>query len=100
MILRSIVTALFCGLLMQLVCSAPAQQIPAPAPPGEPVMLTLQNALERARQYSQQVYSARFAAQLAHEDTVQAKAALLPNASGLSQFIYTQPNGTPSGVFV
>src|ERR1035437_9759443 len=31
---------------------------------------------------------------------VQAKAALLPSVNGLSQFIYTQPNGTPSGVFV
>jgi outer membrane protein TolC len=31
---------------------------------------------------------------------VQAKAALLPNASWFNQFIYTQPNGTPSGVFI
>ena len=36
----------------------------------------------------------------AREDTVQAKAALLPNANGFSQFIYTQPNGLPSGIFV
>src|ERR1051326_2337238 len=28
------------------------------------------------------------------------KAALLPSLNGFSQFIYTQPNGTPSGVFV
>ena len=31
---------------------------------------------------------------------MQAKAALLPSAQGFSQFIYTQPNGTPSGIFV
>ena len=65
-----------------------------------PVTLTLQDALQRARQYAQQVYSATIAAQIAHEDSVQAKAALLPTVNGLSQFIYTQPNGTPSGVFV
>lgn len=65
-----------------------------------PIHLTLQDALQRARQYSQQVYTANIAAQLAHEDAVQAKAALLPTVTGFSQFIYTQPNGTPSGVFV
>jgi outer membrane protein TolC len=70
------------------------------SPPSESITLTLQDALQRAAQYSQQVYSARFAAQLAHEDAVQAKAGLLPTANGFSQFIYTQPNGTGSGVFV
>jgi outer membrane protein TolC len=65
-----------------------------------PIALTLQDAMQRARQYSQQVYSANIAALLAHEDAVQAKAALLPTAEGVSGFIYTQPNGTPSGVFV
>jgi outer membrane protein TolC len=62
--------------------------------------LTLQDALERAQKYSQQTLTANIAALLAREDTVQAKAALLPSVNGLSQFIYTQPNGTPSGVFV
>ena len=37
---------------------------------------------------------------MAHEDRVQARAALLPSGNSLNQFIYTQPNGTPSGVFV
>lgn len=75
-----------------------------PGGPGaaapEPIALTLAGALDRARTYSQQVYAATFAAQIAHEDTVQAKAALLPTATWFNQFIYTQPNGTPSGVFV
>jgi len=73
---------------------------PPGASQGPSIALSLQDALQRAGQYSQQVYSAQFAAQLAHEDTVQARAGLLPQVSGLSQFIYTQPNGTPSGVFV
>jgi len=67
---------------------------------GPPVTLNLQDALERARQYNQQVYSANIAAQIAHEDTVQARAALLPTLSGFSQFAYTQPNGTETGIFV
>ena len=79
-------------------------QLPA-GPPGPTLTgnfptLTLQDAMTRARQYSQQVYTTAFAALIAHEDTVQAKAALLPNVSGFSQFIYTMPNGTPSGAFV
>ncbi len=65
-----------------------------------PIALTLQDAMQRARQYSQQVYTANIAALLAHEDAVQAKAALLPTAEGVSGFIYTQPNGTPSGIYV
>src|ERR1700726_125172 len=89
-------------LLGLALCQAASAQTPAtqtPAPSG-PIALTLQDALQRARQYAQQVYTANIAALLAHEDAVQAKAALLPTVNGLSQFIYTQPNGSPSGVFV
>jgi outer membrane protein TolC len=56
--------------------------------------------MELARINSPQLASANITALLAHEDRVQAKAALLPNANWFNQFIYTQPNGTPSGVFV
>jgi outer membrane protein TolC len=74
-------------------CAAMAQT-------GATLQLTLQDALARARAVNPQLLSASLAAQIAHEDAVQARAALLPNAQGFSQFIYTQPNGTPSGVFV
>ncbi len=84
----------------------PGQQ-PVPLPsglaqpvPGVSMALTLASALERAQVYSQQVYTATFAAQLAHEDAVQARAGLLPSLNAFSQYIYTEPNGTPSGVFV
>jgi outer membrane protein len=56
--------------------------------------------MELARINSPQLATANITALLAHEDRVQAKAALLPNASWFNQFIYTQPNGTLSGVFV
>src|SRR5438477_4258006 len=65
-----------------------------------PRVVTLQDAMELARINSPQLASANITALLAHEDRVQAKAALLPNANWFNQFIYTQPNGTPSGVFI
>jgi len=68
--------------------------------PPAPLTLTLDDALARARTNSPQIIAANIAALSAREDTLQAKAALLPNANGFSQFIYTQPNGLPSGVFV
>ena len=71
----------------------------ATAPP-DAAPLTLQMALTLARANSQQLRSALLAAQLAAEDRVQARAGLLPGVSGFLQHIYTQPNGTPSGVFV
>lgn len=82
---------------LALCASACAQTVTDAA---VPVRLTLQDALLRAEKYSQQTLSANISALLAHEDSVQAKAALLPAVNGISQFIYTQSNGTPSGVFV
>jgi outer membrane protein TolC len=70
------------------------------APDSTPLTLTLQDALQRARANSQQFQSANISAQLAHEDRIQGKAGLLPSVNYFNQFIYTQANGTPSGVFV
>jgi outer membrane protein TolC len=83
-----------------LVGQTPAP--PGPAAPAAPtgLILTLENALERARNVAQQYQSAVITAALAHEDRVQAKAALLPTANWFNQYIYTQGNGTPSGLFV
>ena len=90
------------ALALAAAAQTPAAPPPAqiPAPTGTPINLTFEDAMQRARQYSQQVYTANIAALLAHEDMVQAKAALLPTAQGISGLIYTQPNGTTSGVFV
>jgi outer membrane protein TolC len=85
------------GIVLALCLPAFSQ---APAPGSAPLRLTLQEALDRAKKYSPQTLTANLAALMAHEDTVQAKAALLPSVNGLSQFIYTQPNGTPSGAFI
>ena len=73
---------------------------PQSNPPPNATPLTLQAAIAQARLNSQPLQSALFAAQLAVEDRVQARAALLPGVNGLLQHIYTEPNGAPSGVFI
>jgi outer membrane protein TolC len=65
-----------------------------------PLAITLQDALARARQYGTQIQSASLNAALAKEDRTQAKAATLPSLNAFNQFIYTEGNGTPSGVYV
>ena len=65
-----------------------------------PLVISLQDALERARKYGAQIQTANIAAQLAREDRTQARAAALPSLEAMNQFIYTEGNGTPSGVFV
>ncbi len=63
-------------------------------------VIKLEDALARAKQYAGQVESANLLVRQAREDTKQAQAARLPSVSALNQFIYTEGNGTPSGVFV
>lgn len=74
-----------------------SQQAPSAAAPA---VIDLAQAIARARQYGGQVQSANLALAQATEDRVQARAAMLPQASALSQYIHTQANGTSSGVFV
>ncbi len=77
------------------------QQNPEPsASTNPPLTLTLQDALNRARTNSVQFQAALTDQGVAHEDKVQARAALLPSVTYNNQFIYTEPNGTSSGVFV
>jgi outer membrane protein TolC len=67
---------------------------------AQPPTIDLQDALARARKYGTQIQSANIAALLAREDSVQARAAALPSVNAFNQFIYTEGNGSPSGVFV
>jgi outer membrane protein TolC len=73
---------------------------PTPPPGQETITISLQEAIARAEKYGTQIQAADIVARLAREDKVQAKAATLPSLNALNQFIYTQGNGTPSGVFV
>ena len=60
---------------------------------GAPVTITLQDALQRARQNDPQYRSAITDLGLAREDRVQARAGLLPSVNYNSSFIYTQGTG-------
>ena len=85
------------GLGLMLCQGAAFAQNP---PPAAPLRLTLDDAMTRARANSPEVLRASIDALMAREDTVQAKAAFLPNASSFNQFVYTQGNGSPTGVYV
>ncbi len=101
-------------LLFVLFATATWAQTNAPVTPGTPVSVTagtgptqtspikvsLQDAIRLAQANTSQFRAAVTNAGIAHEDKVQARAALLPNLSYQSGAIVTQANGTPSGVFI
>ena len=82
------------------VVSVPAQETQPASSTQAPLTLTLQDALTRARANSVQFQAALTDQGIAHEDRVQARAGLLPSVNFNNSFIYTEPNGTPAGVFV
>jgi len=91
--------ALFVVALISVV-QAIAQETQTASSSQAPLTLTLQDALTRARANSVQFQAALTDQGIAHEDKVQARAGLLPSVNFNNEFIYTQPNGTSSGVFI
>ncbi|MGA2260906.1 MAG: TolC family protein [Acidobacteriota bacterium] len=91
-----LITVASCCVMTPLVR---AQSPPAAAQQGA-VTIDLKNALQRARDNSQQLQSANIDMSLAREDRTQAKAVLLPSLNYFNQYIYTQGNGTEPGVFI
>lgn len=68
---------------------------------GPPLTLTLADAIERARKYDANYWAALLDAKIAHEDAVQARAAMLPSISNTTSELLTKGNGVlPSGRFV
>src|SRR5438094_8947063 len=82
------------------VCAVALANAALSQAPAQPPTINLQDALARARQYGAQIQSASLAVLLAKEDRLQARAARLPSVNAFNQFIYTEANGTPSGVFI
>lgn len=83
--------------------SAPAAQVPASTATessSAPLEITLADAIERAKKLSPTLAAALANAKSAAEATVQARAATLPNVLGISQYLYTEGNGTLSARFV
>jgi outer membrane protein TolC len=82
-----------CLLLASWSLHAIAQTAPVPT-------ITLEEALQRARANSPQFQAAVTESKIAHEDRVQARAALLPSLNYNNQYLYTEGNGTISGRFI
>ena len=74
----------------QVTISAQNQASSSTPASGAPLTITLQDALQRARQNDPQYRSAITDLGLAREDRVQARAGLLPNLNYNNSFIYTQ----------
>jgi outer membrane protein TolC len=60
---------------------------------GAPLCLTLEDALARARKYNPQFQSVVTDAAIAHQDSKQALAGLLPSVNYDNSLLYTQPGG-------
>jgi len=65
-----------------------------------PLTLTLQDALARARKINPEYHAALTEVGIAKEDRVQSRAALLPNVTYNTAFLYTEGNHTPTGRFI
>lgn len=88
--------------LLLLVVQARGQQTNqvAASSAAAPLTITLQDALTRARANEPQFRSAMTAYGVARENTVQSRAALLPNVTYEGSFAYTEGNGTSAGRFI
>jgi outer membrane protein TolC len=86
------------GVMLGLAASSFVFVAVAQQPPSAPLTLTLQDALSRARANSTQFQAAVTDFAVAHQDTVQARAGLLPSVNFHNQFIYTQGSGATISV--
>ena len=82
--------------------AACGQTSTAPAPTQTPatIVLTLADALARAKENSPQFQAAVTELGIAREDRYQARAALLPGVDYNNSFIYTQGNGTATARYI
>ena len=87
-----------------LACAAAWAQVlvspPAGGTPSAPVVLTLADALQRAKANSPQFQAAVTDLGLAREDRYQARSTLLPGIDYNNAFLYTQGNGTATGRYI
>src|SRR2546421_1845216 len=77
--------------------TAPTQ---APSDSQAPVVITLRDALQRARNLDPTYRAALVAAGIAREDHLQARAALLPGVTENTQYLYTQGTGTSTPRYI
>jgi outer membrane protein TolC len=82
--------------------NTPSVQLVQPqGPAAPPIVVTLQDALDRAKSNDVQLQTAIADALVAREDRFQSRVALRPSVSNSTQYLGTQGNGTlPTGRFV
>jgi outer membrane protein TolC len=92
-----------CLVFLMLQAAPPLALVGPPAPASAPVVITLQDALDRARQNDMTFQAATADAAVAAEDRVQAKASMLPTISYSTQYLGNSPtpnNIVPNGRYV
>ena len=98
-----------CAIVPLLCACAGAQQSgsppvvqsqPAAIDSNAPVVITLLDALRRARNLDTTYRTALTAAGIAHEEHVQARAGLLPSVTYNNEYLYTQGNGTSTPRYI
>jgi len=89
------------GARAQTTQAAPLPLVQLERQAATPAVITLQDALARAKANDDQLQASIADAQSAHEDRTQAKASMLPSLSFTTQYLGNQANGVnPNGRFV
>jgi outer membrane protein TolC len=88
---------LACSCLAVLASTCFAQTPRSGSAPQGPLILSLQDAITRARANEPQFRAAQTEAALARQDVVQARATLLPSVNTTTEYLYTQ-GGTRSDI--
>jgi outer membrane protein TolC len=96
-----LVLLLSCTALAQAPSALPAVSEPAAsASPAAPITITLRDAIERAKANSPAFQRALIQYGIAQQERFQARAGMLPSVTYNNQYLYTEGNGTPTGVFI
>jgi outer membrane protein TolC len=88
------------GTLLSLASAQEANQVQSGANSAGPLTITLQDAIARARSNEPQYRMALTQYGVARQNTVQSRAAMLPNVNYTTSFLYTQGNGAGGFRFV
>ena len=95
---------LCCATVVLLAGASAAQSVPTAAQANTPgtatPVIALDDAIQRAKRNSVQFLAAIMDAKIAHEDSVQARAAVLPSIAYNNSYLYTQGNGTAIPRFI
>src|SRR6266404_40230 len=86
--------------LLSLGSAQEANQLQSAANSTGPLTITLQDAIARARANEPQYRAALTQYGVARQNTVQSRAAMLPNVNYTTSFLYTQGNGAGGFRFV